>query len=101
MLRDKYSLSIECIEVDHELIEFLKRKKFSAFVSVEKLLHKYRFIYTSNVLEHIENDLETLVKLRSALSENGKLLIYVPAQPVLFSNFDYQVGHFRRYKKSS
>lgn len=99
MLRDKYSLSIECIEVDHELIEVLKRKKFSAFVSVEKLLHKYRFIYTSNVLEHIENDLETLVKLRSALSENGKLLIYVPAQPVLFSNFDYQVGHFRRYKK--
>ena len=35
MLRDKYSLSIECIEVDHELIEVLKRKKFSAFVSVE------------------------------------------------------------------
>lgn len=99
ILRDKYLLNIECVEIDHGLIKVLKGKNFNAFASLENLTHKYRLIYTSNVLEHIENDLEALVKLRSAISENGKLLIYVPAQPVLFSNFDYQVGHFRRYKK--
>ena len=99
ILRDKYLLNIECVEIDHGLIKVLKGKNFSTFASLENLTHKYRLIYTSNVLEHIENDLEVLVKLRSALDKKGKLLIYVPAHPVLFSKFDYQVGHFRRYKK--
>ena len=29
----------------------------------------------------------------------GKLAIYVPALPFLFSDMDAQVGHYRRYKK--
>ena len=40
-----------------------------------------------------------LKKLYNTLEVNGKLLIYVPAMPILFSNFDLRVGHFRRYQK--
>ena len=98
-LRDEYQLIVDCIEVDSGLIDVLKRKRFKVFSNLEKLDYKYKYIYTSNVIEHIEDDLGVLKKLFETLEVNGKLLIYVPAIPILFSNFDYRVGHFRRYQK--
>jgi SAM-dependent methyltransferase len=52
-----------------------------------------------NVLEHIETDASELANAREALNPNGHLLIFVPALPWLYSDFDRQVGHFRRYMK--
>jgi SAM-dependent methyltransferase len=52
-----------------------------------------------NVLEHIEDDVSELSNVREALNPNGHLLIFVPALPWLYSDFDRQVGHFRRYVK--
>jgi SAM-dependent methyltransferase len=60
---------------------------------------KFKCIYTSNVLEHIDDDLDALIKLGRLLQPQGKLAIYTPALPFLFSNLDYQAGHFRRYRK--
>jgi SAM-dependent methyltransferase len=101
ILRDEYQLIVDCIEVDSSLIDVLKGKKFKVFSDLEKLHCKYKYIYTSNVIEHIEDDLGVLKKLFEALEINGKLLIYVPAMPFLFSSFDYRVGHFRRYQKKN
>jgi len=99
ILREKHQLIIDCIEVDSGLINVLKHKKFKVFSNLEKLDYKYKYIYTSNVIEHIEDDLAILKKLFDAIEINGKLLIFVPAMPILFSSFDYRVGHFRRYQK--
>lgn len=99
ILRDEYQLIVDCIEVDSSLIDILKGKKFKVFSDLEKLNCKYKYVYTSNVIEHIEDDLVVLKKLFDALEINGKLLIYVPAMPILFSSFDHRVGHFRRYQK--
>ncbi|BBO86925.1 class I SAM-dependent methyltransferase [Desulfosarcina ovata] len=52
-----------------------------------------------NVLEHIENDEKELAQIHEALKPGGHALIFVPALPFLFCNFDRQVGHFRRYLK--
>jgi 2-polyprenyl-3-methyl-5-hydroxy-6-metoxy-1,4-benzoquinol methylase len=101
ILRDKYQLIVDCVEVDLGLIDLLRRKKFKTFSGIEKLNSKYRYIYASNVLEHIEDDSGVLKKLFSVIEVNGKLLVYVPAHPILFSNFDYTVGHFRRYRRSN
>jgi SAM-dependent methyltransferase len=57
------------------------------------------FIYTSNVLEHIEYDEDILRNLATKLKTGGTIAIYVPAFPILFSNLDRNVGHFRRYQK--
>jgi hypothetical protein len=57
------------------------------------------FIYTSNVIEHIENDLQTLKDLNNTLSKYGTIVIYVPAFQVLFSDLDRKAGHYRRYSK--
>ncbi|HVZ18278.1 MAG TPA: class I SAM-dependent methyltransferase [Terriglobales bacterium] len=56
-------------------------------------------VVSMNVLEHIEDDASALVALRTKLRPGGRLFIYVPAFPLLFSSMDRQVGHFRRYRR--
>jgi 2-polyprenyl-3-methyl-5-hydroxy-6-metoxy-1,4-benzoquinol methylase len=52
-----------------------------------------------NVLEHIENDKAELAIMRDKLVPDGHVLIFVPALPALFSDFDKSIGHYRRYRK--
>ena len=52
-----------------------------------------------NVLEHIEDDRAELAGALKALKAGGHLLVFVPALPWLYSDFDRQIGHFRRYRK--
>jgi SAM-dependent methyltransferase len=88
-----------CVELDTNLISILKTKNLPAYRFLSEIDGKFELIYTSNVLEHIEFDLEALRGISKKLSDSGRLAIYVPAFPILFSKLDQQVGHFRRYKK--
>jgi len=53
-----------------------------------------------NVLEHIENDRLELETVRRTLRRTGRVFIFVSALPLLFSEFDKHIGHFRRYRKT-
>jgi SAM-dependent methyltransferase len=59
------------------------------------------YIYSSNVLEHIEDDVRALRTLRAKLRPGGRLFLYVPAFQSLFSSLDEAVGHHRRYTAAS
>ncbi len=52
-----------------------------------------------NVLEHIKNDQKALKNIYSLLKPSGKLVLLVPAHRILYSSFDRNLGHFRRYDK--
>jgi hypothetical protein len=52
-----------------------------------------------NVLEHIEDDVRELQLIRETLGDGGRCLLFVPAMRALFSDFDRDLGHFRRYTK--
>ncbi len=52
-----------------------------------------------DVLEHIEDDAASLTALHARLVENGKLLLTVPACPLLWGKHDAMHHHFRRYTK--
>lgn len=52
-----------------------------------------------NVLEHIEDDANELRLIFDRLVPGGHALIFVPALPSLYGEFDRQIGHFRRYIK--
>lgn len=53
-----------------------------------------------NVLEHIENDLESLKNMHEILQrQNGRLLLQVPAHETLYGNMDALAGHYRRYSR--
>jgi SAM-dependent methyltransferase len=50
-----------------------------------------------NVLEHIEDDSAVLRHLFEVLPNAARLVFLVPFNPKLTSEFDRQIGHFRRY----
>lgn len=52
-----------------------------------------------NVLEHIDDDELELEVVHDTLAQGGRLFIFVPANRFLFSNFDRNIGHCRRYGK--
>jgi len=59
----------------------------------------FDYVYTLNVLEHIEDHEAALRQLHDKLKPGGRLLIYVPAFPILYSSMDARVGHIRRYTR--
>jgi SAM-dependent methyltransferase len=52
-----------------------------------------------NVLEHVDDDRAELAHAWQALKPGGRLLVFVPALQWLYSDFDRQVGHLRRYRR--
>lgn len=82
--------------------KFEKNKNFffkNEIFSIKE--NTYDTIIYLDVLEHIENDSEELIKAFNSLKPNGKLIINAPAFQHLYSNFDRDVNHFRRYNKNS
>jgi SAM-dependent methyltransferase len=61
----------------------------------------FDYAYTLNVLEHITADVDALRALRTKLVRKGRLLVYVPAFPILFTSMDAKVRHVRRYKRGT
>lgn len=57
-------------------------------------------IVSSNVLEHIEDDVGCLKSMWQLLVPGGSVAIYVPARPELYGAIDRAVGHCRRYRRS-
>lgn len=60
---------------------------------------RFDCILLSEVLEHLDDDAAALVTCRELLTEDGSLLITVPADPALWTRWDDLAGHQRRYKK--
>lgn len=61
---------------------------------------KFDLIVMFDVLEHIQDDFQTLQVLRKQLKSGGKILITVPAFQFLWSSHDIFVHHKRRYNQS-
>jgi SAM-dependent methyltransferase len=61
----------------------------------------YDFLFLFDVLEHIEDQLGFLTRAIDFVRPGGWIAINVPARQELFSAFDAQVGHVRRYSLES
>ena len=78
---------------------FSKNHKIKVFNRSFGGKKKYDTIVYLDVLEHIKKDKEEINKALKLLKKNGKLIINVPANSHLYSNFDKDVGHYKRYSK--
>ncbi len=54
-----------------------------------------------DVLEHIRDDRRELALASKHLKPNGRLILLAPAHNWLFSRFDKEIGHLRRYDKKT
>jgi len=95
----EYGIRPICLEIDKDLCKIMNERGFITFQNLDLVSNDFTAVYTSNVLEHIEDDMKSLRNIRSTMQIGGKLAIYVPALPFLFSDMDARVGHYRRYKK--
>jgi len=54
-----------------------------------------------DVLEHIQDDYAELQRAAHLLIDNGVVIVLAPAHSFLFSAFDRQIGHYRRYDREA
>jgi len=62
--------------------------------------HRFDTIICLNVLEHVDDDLSSLVAIRRLLAPAGRLVLLVPALPALYGTIDRALGHHRRYTRA-
>lgn len=94
------SRKLIAVEPDESLRRMMRKKKIDCVDSLEKIKNEsVDLMYSLNVLEHIEDDLDALGKMTEKMKVGGTLLIYVPAFQCLYSSMDRHVGHYRRYRR--
>lgn len=91
--------SMVCVEPDSGLRRHLAGLGLVVHSHIDEVADRsIDYVYSLNVLEHIEDDAGAAGKLRAKLKPGGRLLIYVPAFETLFTSMDRRVGHLRRYR---
>ena len=100
LLRTK-GIEVVCVEPDTHLAERLIRDGFLTFNDLNEVPDgSFEFIFTLNVLEHVEDDWTSFRRLASKLAKGGRLLVYVPAFQILWTSLDERVRHYRRYRRA-
>lgn len=89
------------VEIDDALRAQCADRGFAALKTIDEVEGEVDLIYSSNVLEHIEDDLDAVRKLTDKLRPGGRLALYLPAFELLWTTMDDRVGHFRRYTRRS
>ena len=110
LLEARVGSSIVAVEPDPQLVEVLHARfdHVPAASVCEGTLDQYLnhhgpasvdTIVSSNVIEHIEDDVACLQMMFELLRPGGAVGLYVPARPELYGSLDTAVGHHRRYTK--
>jgi len=62
-----------------------------------ELANQFDTVMCLNVLEHVEEPLAALARMKLVLEPGGRLILYVPAKQWLYSSLDEALGHRCRY----
>ena len=100
MLRAR-GLGIDCVEPDQENQATLRALGFPVQTTIdEHEAESIDYVYALNVLEHVPEDEELVRAVFSRLRRGGRLFIFVPAFPLLWTSLDDHVEHQRRYRRA-
>lgn len=96
----EFGIAPICVEVDSAQRARIAEKGLPVHASTAEMADgSVDYIYTLNVLEHIDDDLSALRDLERVLAPGGRIFIFVPAFQILYSAFDRRIGHVRRYTR--
>lgn len=97
--------AVDAFELDDEAREIARHKLPSDVKSgslpdgIPFAAGGYDIVAALDVIEHVERDVESLVRLGERLAPGGRLIMTVPALPWLWSQHDVTHHHFRRYTR--
>lgn len=95
-------IAIDCIEPDSRAREQLASRGYGQFADISDLDdEQYDYIFSLNVLEHIEDDAAMMATLAERLVPGSRIFIYVPAFNHIRTSMDDLVGHHRRYTRKT
>ena len=98
------NIRVKGIEPDKKLID-LSKKLFGELDIVQMSMENYESrekfdnVVAVDVLECVADYQETLQKMASYLSHDGRLILVVPAGPSLYGSRDEMMGYFRRFSR--
>lgn len=103
---DGIDLDQQGLEMSKEIVSALALANVNIYESsieswAQTQTNKYDVILCTDVLEHIEDDVQAVRDLHTMLAKDGVLYITVPALQAVFGHHDVALGHFRRYNKRS
>ena len=90
---------IDGFEINKNAFLESKKRGINTYSELNKINKKYDTITSSNVLEHIEDDINAINEMRSLLVNKGILVLYLPASEIVWTKMDDDVNHHRRYSK--
>lgn len=70
-----------------------------SYLSLNDIDKTFPTVTSLCVLEHIEDDMNALMEIKSLLNSNGRLILYLPASMTIWSQMDLDANHYRRYSK--
>jgi SAM-dependent methyltransferase len=99
-------VDIDPINVEGARLRHPRSKFVQADITTDDFVREFEplapdTILCCNVIEHIRDDRLAVGNMLRVLAPKGKLLLFVPALPVLFNDLDRLAGHYRRYTKRS
>jgi SAM-dependent methyltransferase len=96
-----HGIVVECVEPDAQLRSSLQASSIKVASDVAELdAATFDFVYTINVLEHIEDIDRACAGLDRVIRPNGTLFVFVPAFEMLWTSLDDEVGHVRRFTRA-
>jgi SAM-dependent methyltransferase len=94
-------LEVSCVEPDPKNQVILRQGGFSVRATMdEHEPESIDYVFTLNVLEHVPDDEALGRSVFSRLRRAGRLFVFVPAFPILWSRLDDYVEHQRRYRRA-
>ena len=93
----KMNKEVCCVEPAENLYKYYEKMPYKSLAECAN--SSVDFIYSLNVLEHIEDDAAIVNDFYRVLSKEGSIFLFLPAFSCLWSSMDDLVGHYRRYGK--
>ncbi len=96
---DDLGFNVKAVEKNKKAIQELSKKGIETFTKIGDIKNSIDCIISLNVLEHIEDDNAVIADFYNLLPKGGKLLLYLPASNIVWTDLDNKVNHKRRYQK--
>ncbi len=104
-LRERGFSGITGIDISERAIDVCRQRGLDNVMVMDAAVldfddETFDIVIASDILEHMKDDGSALREWKRLLKKGGRMIVFVPAFPFLWSRHDEVNHHFRRYSRS-